>query len=97
MKEDILNKLSNVRHNEIKEREPLRKIQNNKNNKRMTNLGNYAFESIVREMTVGMNEYEELVYATAKVVTELCSLKRKVNARKKPSWKQKMKKEIEHL
>ena len=49
-------------------------------------------------MIVGMNEYE-LVYATAKVVTELCSLKknRKVNARKKLSWKQKMEKEIEHL
>ena len=46
-----------------------------------------------------MNEYNELVYATAKVVTELCSpkKKRKVNTRKKPSWKQKMEKEIEHL
>ena len=89
LKEDILNELSNVRHTEIKEREPLRKIQNNKKNKRMTSLGNYAFESIVREMTVGMNECNELVYATAKVVTELCfpKKKRKVNARKKPSWK----------
>ena len=50
-------------------------------------------------MIVGMNEYNELVYATAKVVTELCSpkKKRKVNTRKKPSWKQKMEKEIEHL
>ena len=65
----------------------------------MTNLDNYTFESIVREMTVGMNEYNELVYATAKVVTELCSpkKKRKVNARNKPSWKQKIQKEIEHL
>ena len=39
-----------------------------------------------------------LVNATTKVVTELCSRKRKrkVNARKKPSWKQNMEKEI-HL
>ena len=46
-----------------------------------------------------MNEYTELVYATANIVTELCSpkRKRKVNARKKPSWKQKMEKEIERL
>ena len=44
----------------------------------MTNLGNFAFESIVREMTVGMNEYNELVYATAKVVTELCSPKKNI-------------------
>ena len=49
----------------------------------MTNLGNNTFESILREM----NEYNELVYATAKVVTELCSSKRKrkVYARQKPS------------
>ena len=51
------------------------------------------------EMTVGMNEYSKLVYATAKVVTKICSpkSKRKFNARKKPSWKQKMEKEIEDL
>ena len=54
MKEDILNELSNVKHSEIKEREPLRKIQNNKNNKRMTNMGNNIFESIVREMIIGI-------------------------------------------
>ena len=53
-------------------------MQNNKNNKRMTNLGNYALESIVREMTLVMNEYNELVYTTAKVVTELCSPKKKI-------------------
>ena len=65
----------------------------------MTNLGNYTFESIVREMRVGMNEYNELVYPIAKVVTKLCSptRKRKVNARKRPSWKLKLEKEIEHL
>ena len=51
------------------------------------------------EMTVGMNEYSKLVYATAKVVTKICSpkSKRKFNARKKPSWKQKMEKEIKDL
>ena len=76
IKNDILNELSNVRHTEIKKREPIRKIQNNKKNKRMTNLGNYTFESIVREMTVVMNDYNKLVYAAAKVVTE-CSPKRK--------------------
>ena len=42
----------------------------------MTNLGKYTYESIVREMTAGMNEYNELVYATAKEVTELCSPKK---------------------
>ena len=76
MKED---ELSNVRHTEIKERERTsKKIRNNKNNKRMTNLGSYPFESIVRDMIVtSYNEYNELVYGTAKVVTELSSGKRK--------------------
>ena len=71
MKEDILNELSNVRQTEIKERETLWRIQNNKKNKRMTNLGKDAFESIMRETTVGMNEYNELFYTAAKVVAEL--------------------------
>ena len=44
MKEDILNELSNVRYTEIKEREPTRKIQNNKKNKRVINLGNYKLK-----------------------------------------------------
>ena len=96
MKEDMLNELSNVRHTEI--REPLRKIHTNKKNKRIINLDNYTFESIVRDMTLGMNEYNELVYATAKEITKLCSPKRKKkNARKKPLWKLKIEKEIEHL
>ena len=62
----------------------------------MKNLGNCTFESILRETPLGMNEYNKLVYATARVVTELCSpkKKRKVNARKKTTWKQKMEKEI---
>ena len=49
-------------------------------------------------MTVGMNEYNKLVYATAKVAIKFCSPKRKkVNATKKPSWKQKIKEGIEHV
>ena len=96
-REDILNELSNTRHTELKGREPLRKYKNNKKNTRLTNLGNYSCGSIMNKMAVGMNEYNELVYTTAKVVTEVCSPKekRKLNAKKKPSWGQKM--EIEHL
>ena len=61
IKQDILNELSNIRSAEIKEKEPLRKIQNDKKNKRMKNLGNYTFESIVRDMTAEMNEHDELI------------------------------------
>ena len=41
---DKIAKLSVVRHTEIKEREPIRKIQNYKKNKRMTNLSSYIFK-----------------------------------------------------
>ena len=51
-KEDILNEPSNVRHTEIREI-TYEKIQNNnKKNKRMTNLSNNTFGSIVSEMRV---------------------------------------------
>ena len=86
-KEDILYELSNVRRTEMKEREPLRKIQNNQNNKSMTNLGNYTFESIVRDMTVGMNQYNELGDAAAKVVTESCFPKTKRKCQKETTMK----------
>ena len=33
LKKEMLNELSNLRHTEIKKKEPLRKIQNNKKNK----------------------------------------------------------------
>ena len=36
----------------------------------MTNLGNYTFESIVKEMAVATKEYNNLVYVIAKVVAE---------------------------
>ena len=58
MREDKFNELSNVKYTEIKGRES-QKYKINKKNKRMRNLGNNTFESIVRDMTVGINEYRE--------------------------------------
>ena len=49
VREDMLNELSNVRHTELKEKESLRKIENKKKNKKIINLSNYAFESVVNE------------------------------------------------
>ena len=58
MREDKFNELSNVKYTEIKGRES-QKYKIKKKNKRMRNLGNNTFESIVRDMTVGINEYRE--------------------------------------
>ena len=48
-REDMLNELSNVRHTELKEKESLKKIESKKKNKKIINLSNYAFESVVNE------------------------------------------------
>ena len=48
----------------------------------MTNLGNYTFESIVKEMAVATKEYNNLGYVIAKVVAELCSPKKKSKCQK---------------
>ena len=45
----MLNELSNVRHTELKEKESLKKIESKKKNKKIINLSNYAFESVVNE------------------------------------------------
>ena len=58
MREDKFNELSNVKYTEIKGRES-QKYKIKKKNKRMRNLGNNTFESIVRDMTVGINKYRE--------------------------------------
>ena len=47
IKQDIPNELSNVGHTGIKERTS-KKIEKNKKNKRIPDLGDYTFESIVR-------------------------------------------------
>ena len=48
----------------------------------MANLGNYKFQSILKEMAVGMNEYNGLVYATDKVVRNYILLKGKEKSQK---------------
>ena len=50
---------------------PLRKIQSNKKNKRMTNLGNCTFESILRDMTVGMEKEVENLRGELSILSEL--------------------------
>ena len=58
---------------------------------------------IIREICPDLTKYKEVLYATAKVMTELCSdsMKTKKNKnphrRKKPMWKEKIERETEHI
>ena len=61
-----------------------------------------AVGSIIQEICPNLTKYNEVLYATAKVVTELCSdsmktKKKNPNRQKKPMWKDKKEREIEHI
>ena len=84
----------------MKDSEPLNITKINKKAKVQIALGNLAMGSIIREICP---EYNEVQYATAKVMTELCSdsmktkKKKYPQRRKKPIWKEKIEREIEHM
>ena len=103
MRQNILRELGIVQNIEMNKREILHKIQSNKNTKLKIKTGNSALKEILKEILKvrepNLNEVNNLIYATAKVVTEECtgSKKRKDNKRRKPIWKEKIEKEIEQM
>ena len=98
-----MNELGVVHETKMKEKEPLNKININKKAKAQIELGNLAMESIIRDICPDLTKYSEVLYATAKITTELCSdsmktkKKKKTHRRKKPKWNVKIKIEIEHM
>ena len=86
----------------MKERESLCKITLNKKAKKKIEQGNQALEAILQEIEPDLTRYNEIVYATAKVLSDICSdrsknKRKKTNRRKKPLWKEKIEKEIEYM
>ena len=93
-----------VQEMKIKIREPLNKININKRAKAQTELGNLAIgSSIIGEISIDLTKCNEVLYATAKIMAELCSdsmktkKKKKPHRRKKPMWKEKIEREIEYM
>ena len=98
----ILNELGVVQEMKMKDREPLNTIHINKKAKAPIELGNLATRSIIQEICCDLTKYNKVLYATAKVMTELCSdcmktkTKKNRHRQKTPMWKEKIEREIEH-
>ena len=97
MRQNILRELGIMHTIKTNKREILLKIQNNKNNKLKLKTGNSALKEILKVREPNHNELKNLIYATAKVVTEECkgSRNRKDSKRRKQIWKEKIEKEIQ--
>ena len=92
MRQNILRELGVTQNIEANSREPLRKIQNNKKNQVKIRIGNQALREIIKTIEPNINQLNNVIYATAKVITDECTnkKKRKENKRKKPTWKEKI-------
>ena len=99
IKEKILRELGKIQNTKISNREPLHKIQNNRENQLKICTGNNALREILKMSEPSLMQLSNVIYATAKVLTEECTSnkKRKGNRRKKPLWKEKIEKEIEYM
>ena len=99
MKEKILREVGIIQNAEISYRKPLHKIQNNRENQLKICTGNNALKEILKMSEPNLMQLSNVLYAAAKVLTEECTnnKRRTGNGRKKPLWKEKIEKEIEHM
>ena len=99
MKEKMLREVGIIQNAEISDRKPLHKIQNNRENQLKICTGNNALKEILKMSEPNLMQLNNVLYATAKVLTEECTnnKRRTGNRRKKPLWKEKIEKEIEHM
>ena len=95
MKEKILRELGIIQNTKISDREPLHKIQNNRENQLKIYAGNNAPKEIVKMIEANLMQLNNVVYAIAKVLAEECTInkKRKGRRRKGPLCKEKIEKE----
>ena len=73
----------------MKDREPLNKITLNKKAKVQIELGNLAVGPTIREICTDLTQCKEVLYASAKVMTELCFDSMKSKKKKKPHQQKK--------
>ena len=84
----------------IEKRLPIPKIKMNSKTKGLLETANDAIQNIKDDISRQLNltELNELIYSTAIAITEASGLKTKTRKKKKiPTWKDKIKKEIEKL
>ena len=96
----ILEKWEEVKFMEIGDRAKLPNINKDRKAKELLKIANEALSTIKQAYQLGITEINELIYATATVVTEMKGVKvkkqRKPN-RRQPAWKERIEKEINSM
>ena len=100
----VINKIreyAKIKNIEMKDRQSLVKIRNNKQALKQIKIANYAMKKILEEFEPDLTEMNQLIYATAYVVSSQTNnfkdKKSKPNNCKKPKWREKIEREIGHF
>ena len=100
-REDILRELAITAETDMEERNPLPKLTLSSKTNSAIKLYNVALSEIVRDTDQDLTSLNNIVYATAKAITNKLGVKtrksKKKHINKEPKWKVKLKKEIESL
>ena len=102
MSERIMIKLEELKHQELFDRIQLPKIRKDRKAKELIHKGNIVIGILKAEMVepLGITEINQLIYATASVITEELGVtieKMKGQKYKQPQWKERISKDIERL
>ena len=77
MNEKILRELGIIQNIKISNREPLHKIQNNRENQLKIYTGNNALREILKMSEPNLIQLSNVIYVTAKLLTEECTSNKK--------------------
>uniref|UniRef100_A0A8C6P0Q3 Reverse transcriptase domain-containing protein n=1 Tax=Nothobranchius furzeri TaxID=105023 RepID=A0A8C6P0Q3_NOTFU len=98
VRDSILQKWMEVKHQGLENRDKLPKIYSNKNIKNLISLANRAIQNIKQDYSKPMDltSINEICYAAATVITDLSCAKKikKQGKRKQPKWKTDIEKDI---
>jgi len=101
VKNEIIREFAKIKNIEMKDRQSLVKIRNNKQALKQIKIANYAMKEILEEFEPDLTEMNQLIYATAYVVSSQTNnfkdKKSKPNNCKKPKWREKIEREIDHF
>ena len=102
MSEKVMIKLEELKHQELFHRIQLPKIRKDRKAKELIHKGNIAIGKLKAEMVepLGITEINQLIYATASVITEELGVtmqKIKGQKYKQPQWKERISKDNERL
>ena len=98
LRNDIIQRLIEIQHQELYDRDMLPKITNDRKTKQLIKQTNGVIEDIIASSTesLDLTLINQLCYAAASVVTEMINPKKKKQhrTRKQPKWKEDIEKDI---